>query len=286
MSFRMREARPQATVPQEPFHRWTLPNGTSWTLFFRNEDGYLLRFPQLADFQVSARGTYVECWPTPEADAATVEHLHLNQVLPLALSRTGKLMLHASAVEIAGRCVAFIGQSGRGKSTLAASFAGSGSRFLTDDGLQAEWDGTRFVAHPGHPSVRLWDDSHTALAGGHAGTRAASYTSKARLQAGKDLAHCAEARPLEAIYFLGNGDASKIEIRPVPPASAAIELVRHSFLLDVVLQEILAAHFEEISRMASAPLHYHLDYPRQFEALPAVRSAIVCHLQKAREAAA
>jgi hypothetical protein len=38
--------------------------------------------------------------------------------------------------------------------------------------------------------------------------------------------------------------------------------------------------------MASAPLHYHLDYPRQFEALPAVRSAIVCHLQKAREAAA
>ena len=49
-------ARPQAPLHQEPFHQWTFPDGTKWTHFYRLESGYLLRFPDLADFEVSRDG--------------------------------------------------------------------------------------------------------------------------------------------------------------------------------------------------------------------------------------
>ncbi|MBK9199490.1 HPr kinase/phosphorylase [Candidatus Skiveiella danica] len=152
-----------APLQEAPFHQWSFPDGTLWTQFSRQGDGYLLRFPDLADFEVSADGAAVLGFPAPGVTSPTVEHLYLNQVLPLALSRQGKLVLHGSAVDIGGQGVAFLGESGRGKSTLAASFASEGTRFLTDDGLLLEWVDGRCMILPSHPSIRLWKDSQDAL---------------------------------------------------------------------------------------------------------------------------
>ena len=115
--------RPQRQPPQPPFQQWTFPDGRPWTSFHRDRDGYLLQFPALADFEVSANGRQVTGWAMPGVAPATVHHLFTNQVQPLALSRQGKLVLHASAVAVGDIALAFAGESGRGKSTLAASFA-------------------------------------------------------------------------------------------------------------------------------------------------------------------
>ena len=58
--------------------------------------------------------------------------------MPLALSRQGIPAFHASVVTVPGGAVAFLGKTGAGKSTLAASFALGNSAFLTDDGLLVE----------------------------------------------------------------------------------------------------------------------------------------------------
>jgi hypothetical protein len=47
--------------------------------------------------------------------------------------------------------VVFAAESGRGKSTLAASFAVNGFRFLTDDGLVLEPAGEGYAVLPSHP---------------------------------------------------------------------------------------------------------------------------------------
>ena len=44
----------------------------------------------------------VTCLPAPDVSEATTQHLYLNRVLPLVLSKLGKLVFHASAVEVAG----------------------------------------------------------------------------------------------------------------------------------------------------------------------------------------
>src|SRR5436190_419005 len=90
------------------FGEWTLPDGTRSTELYRIGSGYLLRFPGLADFEISAEGLAVRCRSTPETSDATSRHLYLNQVLPLVLGQLGKMVFHASAVEIARGALAFV----------------------------------------------------------------------------------------------------------------------------------------------------------------------------------
>ena len=269
------QTQPDATL----FREWALPDGTPWTLFYRNKTDYLLRFPELADFELSGDGRAVCCWPVPGTTADTLQHLYLNQILPLALSKLGKLVLHASAVEIGESAVAFVGESGRGKSTLAASFATNGSRFLTDDGLVLETHDGECRAMPSHPSIRLWEDSQEALIGEDAQIAPpVQFTSKSRFLAGKDIVFCEQPRRLHRVFFLGECEQPNPAFERIGPSEALFELAKHSFLLDIEEQQLLAAHFDELTGLVKRPIFFRLDYPRNYEDLARVRQAIVEHV--------
>lgn len=241
----------------------------------------MLRFPDLADFEVSSDANTVFCWPAHDVTEETARHLYLNQVLPLALSKLGKLVFHGSAVEVGGTGVAFVAESGRGKSTLAAGFARSGYRFLTDDGLVVEARDDGYVALPSHPSIRLWADSEAALMAAGARTAPAlSYTSKSRFLAGHDICFCNAPRPLRRVYFLGDGSAGTVTIQPMREAEALVEWVKHSFLLDIEERALLGSHFDRVAKLANQPIHFRLDYPRRYENLPGVRQAILDHMNE------
>lgn len=277
-SFRSNPAAQQPPLNGSPFHEWKLPDGATWTQFYRSVGGYILRFPGLADFQVSRDGECITCTPAIGVEDKTSQHLYLNQVLPLALSRKGKLLFHASAVDIGGSAIAFVGESGRGKSTLAASFATSGYRFLTDDGLMIEADRGDYQVMPSHPSIRLWQDSEEALITAEVPMAPSlDFTSKGRFLAGEFIPFCESPLRLGKVYFLGDGSASQITFQEVAPAAALIELVKHSFLLDIEEQNLLATHFDELSKLANLPIYYRLDYPRRYEELPDIRQAIIQH---------
>ena len=190
----------------------------------------------------------------------------------------GAWVTSGRAVVIEGGAVAFVGESGRGKSTLAASFAINGYSFLTDDGLVLNVDENGYSVSPSHPSIRLWEDSREALVPAEvmAGP-IVSFTSKARFFADKNIVFCNEKCPLTRVYFLGHGRSSTPMIRPMAPTEARIELIRHSFLLDVKDKSLLAEQFNLMSRHARDPIYYRLDFPRCYESLPEVRQAIIHH---------
>lgn len=278
VKFTTAPAHQQQIVESACFHQWVLPRRSQLTHFYRTAHGYLLRFPDLGDYEVSHDGTEVICFPVPSVTEETSRHLFLNQVLPLALARQGMLVLHASAVEIGDSAVAFIGASGMGKSTLAASFATNGFRFLTDDGLLLEPRQDACYVLPSHPSIRLWDDSQDALIGVEVNIAPpVQFTRKVRFLAGESVAFCDQARPLRRIYFLGENFDSPLEFVSMSPALALIELVKHSFLLDIEMKDLLAAQFEKLSALVSQPLCYQLNFPRSFDSLAAIRQAIVEH---------
>jgi hypothetical protein len=284
--FSLELPQPQVPVKGLAFHEWMFPDGSLWTQFFRTEAGYMLRFPDLADFRVSPDGRSADCTPAPDVAVTTVHHLYLNQVLPLMLGRQGKLVLHGSAVEIADAAVAFVAASGRGKSTLAASFARNGFRFLTDDGLVLQACERGYQVLPSHPSIRLWQDSEEALIpSGTETAPALEYTSKSRFLAGEGIGFCAQPRPLRQVYFLGDGSASEIIIGRLTPAEALVEWVKNSFLLDVEEKPLLASHFDEVAKLANQPICYRLDYPRRFEHLARLREAVVEHAREEAEVA-
>jgi hypothetical protein len=272
-------AREQQPVDDKPFHTYTFDDGTVWTEFHRSGNGYLLRFPGLADFEVSVDGESVIAFAVPGTDDATVEHLYINQVTPLALSRQGRPSFHASVVTVPSGAVAFLGKSGMGKSTLAASYALNEAAFLTDDALLIEETSETCLALPSHASVRLWEDSVAALVSDRI-TRAGpiNYSSKARLLAGAALAYSAEPQPLLAAFVLENSESSAISIQAYTGLDRYMAWLRNSFLLDIEDNALLARHFEWTHRISSSVPTFSLDYPRDYGILPNVRYAIQQHL--------
>jgi hypothetical protein len=276
----------QHDIAEDPYYRRSFPDGTPWARFYRTEAGFLLRFPDRADFCVSRDGGQVACTPTPGALQEVAEHIYLNQVLPLALSKRGELVFHASSVEIADGAIAFAAATGWGKSTLAGAFAVRGHRFLGDDGLLLKPAQDDYLVQPAHPSLRLWNDSETTLLQGATRKSAAlDYTTKSRLLADTQLVHCDESRPLRAIYVLGDGTRDDIAIERLKPAAAVLEWTRHAFLLDVDDAEANGALFARIATLSAAIACYRLDYPRRFEKLDSVVEAVTAHATGRRSSA-
>ncbi len=272
------DARRQATLDTTPFHHYTFDDGSVWTEFHRLGDGYLLRFPDLADFEVSADGTVVTAYPAEGVDDATIEHLYINQLVPLALSRQGQPAFHASVVTVAGGAVAFLGKTGAGKSTLAASFALHGAAFLTDDALMIEETENGCRAKPSHASLRLWEDSLDALIGDDSPQAGpVGYSDKTRLLAGEALAHSKESQPLLAAYVLDSQDQQAVSIRTLTGLDRHMAWLNNSFLLDVQDPEFLEQHFEWTHRISGAVPTFALDYPRDYGILPEVRNAVRQH---------
>ena len=272
-------ARTQQRLAASPFLETPLPGGEPWMAFYRRERGYLVRFNELVDFEISRAGTEIIIHAVPGVSSQTTEHLHQNQALPLALSLQKKLVLHGSAVEIGDTAVAFLAESGRGKSTLAASFSSNGFRFLTDDGLLIDKTDEEYIIRPSHASIRLWDDSREAIV--HGTSLAAppiDYNAKARILADEKFKFCAENRPLGHVYFLGDGSSEDVSITAVSSQKAVIEMLRHCFLLGVDEREILAHNFQRLAELSRSPVFFSLDYPRRYDILDRVREAVVKHV--------
>ncbi len=256
----------------------SLPDGEPWAVICRHKSGYLVRFIDLVDFEISSAGTEIVIHASPGVSSHTAEHLYQNQALPLALSLQKKIVLHGSAVEIGDKAVAFIAESGRGKSTLAASFSSNGFRFLTYDGLQIDQSNDEYRIRSSHPSLRLWEDSRQAMAHSASQTAPAiSYSAKARFIADENFRFCAESRALKHIYFLGDGSTEGVSITPVSSQKSFIEMRRHCFLLGVDEHAMLAHNFQQLAELSRLPIFFNLDYPRRYDILDRVREAVVNH---------
>ncbi len=250
-----------------------LPDGARAFEVHRLGAGYRVRFPGLADFTIGADGA-IACTPAPGVSQATCDHLRDHQLAPLLASRHGALVLHASAAAAPAGALAFLGPAGRGKSTLAASFAGAGLPFLSDDALALDRYGTGWRVRPGPASLRLWADSRAALARDRAAAPALDFTAKARLIADDALAHCDAPQPLAAAFLIDE-PAPRLSLAPVAPREALLALLAHAFLLDHEDREAVRAQFDAASRLVAAVPVYRLAAPRDYAALPATRAAIL-----------
>ena len=271
-------ARAQAAVVGRPFHRYVFEDGSIWTEFYRLGTNYLLRFPDLADFEVSGDGETVTAYPTDDTDETTIEHLYINQLVPLALSRQGKPAFHASVVTVPGGAIAFLGKTGMGKSTLAASFAFDDATFLTDDALIIEERDSTCLALPSSASIRLWEDSVDALVGDDGELAiAVSYSSKARLLAGDALAYSSQPTELIAAYVLDRKEPGTVSIDVLSGSGRHMAWVQNSFLLDIQDKDLLARHFDWTHRISSNVPTFSLDFQRDYGILPEVRRIIREH---------
>jgi hypothetical protein len=253
-------------------HRWTV-NRASWLKVERFGTNYSLQFRNLATFHLLGRSR-IECYANPATPLRTIAHLFLNQTLPLALSARGMFVLHSSATNIAGRAAAFIGRSGKGKSTLAGSFMGAGFPVLTDDCLVVDAAGKSVL--PGYPSVRLWPESLNVLKSrGQSVVRDAHYTEKRLLVKRDGFDH--SPVKIARLYLLDSRRRARVRIEPLTPPQAFLAFVKHSYILDPTDPACLESQFRGASRLAQRPIAFRLGYPRDFAELAQVRQEVIAH---------
>jgi hypothetical protein len=262
-------------------NHWYLSDGKVWLAFAKLETGYLLRFPEFADFVVSTDGRTICCYSRADTPIETVRHLLLNQVIPGVLSHLGKTVLHASACVMPQGAIAFLGSTGAGKSTLATSFGLRGFYVLTDDCFLLEEQDGIVMGVPSYPGLRLWPDTVSALFAQEPTLHPlAHYTEKKRL--------LFEPLPpkapivLRGIYILAPQKEVKglddVTITPLTMREALIELIKNSFQLDVTDRERLAHAFRQHERVVKSVPFFRLTFPHEYVFLPTVHTAILDHL--------
>lgn len=214
----------------------------------------------------------------PLVDQDTIDHLIDDHIAPRIIAAGGHLVLHGSAVVIGGKMAVFLGQTGAGKSTLAASLHADGHRLLGDDAVViTEADG-QLLGEPVYPSLRLFRQSIDHVFAERVGTSAmAFYSDKVHVAvAGLNVAP-AERFELGAIFILADGEAG-VALDRIAPADACMALVENSFALDPHNPTAAAQRMAQAGRAAAAIPCYELAYPHDFGLLGEVRAQVIAAL--------
>ena len=283
IAFELLEPGISLTQPTEWYHHRETNGGQIWLNFGRVEAGYVLRFSVYADFLIMDSGTRIQCVPRLGTPHNTIRHLFLDQVMPLVLSLRGDIVLHASAVAISGKAVAFIGDTGRGKSTIACYLTKAGHNLLTDDCLVVRRYGSDFVVHPTYPGLRVMPKSLASVWGGTVDLPdVAHYSRKKRLGPNIESFTFAQGPiPLGTLYFLVDPawpaipSENAAQITPMPPRDTLIELIRSSFRLDFQDRPRLAMELRNCHSLAKSAQFFWLAFCRNYTSLPAVCELIV-----------
>jgi hypothetical protein len=228
--------------------------------------GYRLTVAGVGTLDIAADGSAI-AWrlglELPTDDAARLPwpavETALGPALALALAAHGVFCLHAGAVERQGRVVALVGESGRGKSTLAAFLGhGRGWRRLADDVLpvtSALDSGT--VGLPHFPQLKLAPGTQVTA----------------------DVPH---RLPLGAVYVLERPAGASTSTEDLGPANASLSppldtraamlaLVRHTVAARLFDRTLSTAHMRFCAEAAASVPVRRVAYPLLPEALPRVR---------------
>lgn len=122
-------------------------------------EALVLTIPQVGRYRIAA-GREIRVDANPGTPERNVRLYLLGSAFGALLHQRGLLPLHASAIGFGRRAVAFMGEAGAGKSTLAAAFHQRGHPVYSDDVCVVRFDprGEPMVL-AGLPRLRLWQET-------------------------------------------------------------------------------------------------------------------------------
>lgn len=243
----------------------------------RNNERYRLSLDDSGVFEVAAAGRELAWYPRDGAHRGLVRLDILGRVFAIAAHAAGAVCLHASAVVIAGRAVAFVAPKGFGKSTIAMALLQHGAHLLTDDTLSVEI-GNPPRARPGVHGLRLHDDSAEHFASEGSARRALTMDRKL-LASFEDRQLARDPAPLDAVYVL-NPTASGRALRPVSralltPMERALALVAHGKISALLTRGEAATALARATALAGRVPVYSLRVLRDFDQLDASAQEIL-----------
>ncbi|GAA4191432.1 hypothetical protein GCM10022288_22220 [Gryllotalpicola kribbensis] len=263
------------------------PGGEDLYYCEQRADGtYLLVFVDACEFEVSEDLTQAVVRRHRGATPGIESVLTLGGFLAWQLYQRGHLVLHASAVEVGGGAIAFTGNSGMGKSTMATLMCAAGARMLADDVLRIDSVDAQPVARRGSSELRLRKGADT-LAAAFDGASPDRRQSADDRQVLRPADQAGDRLPLRALFIpLPTRDSDEIRIDRISPVDAVFLLLRFPRLLGWQDERVRTAQFALMSAVAaSVPLSLiHVPWGPPFSAgiAPAIRAELELERQGRR----
>lgn len=222
----------------------------------------------------------LEVWAADHLLEHSVEHFLADQVIPRAMAGEGMFILHAGGVCVGTDAILFLGKSGRGKSTLVASFDAAGTDLIGDDAMVISRLGQRHQVQSVYPSLRLFRNSIEAVLNegivSHAVTQ---QSSKRRIDIPLASTKASAPRPIAALFTISEPNGTgNIRIRNLSIAETCMSAIENSFLLNPSDVSRARHQLSLASDLAREVPSFELSYPRDFARLPEVRSSILSHI--------
>lgn len=222
-----------------------------WYTATRSDDGYHLRFHGTCDFTLDHGLQDVSLHVVEGADPGIAGVLASGALMAFQLYLRGHVVLHASAVELGGTVIGFVGRSGMGKSTMAALLCAEGGALVTDDVLRVDDAGADAVARLGATELRLRKgaDTLTERFGADSPSRGRSADGRDLLAPGREPD---DAVPLRALVVpLPERERDELQVDQVRGAAAAFALMQFPRLLGWQDPGVNARQFARVSALAA-----------------------------------
>ncbi|MFT5111783.1 MAG: hypothetical protein ACI8P9_001103 [Parasphingorhabdus sp.] len=257
------------------FHNYETPEGQVSISCGKSADCYQLEFPGLARFRIS-RDLKTVRYTTADTTAPEVlRHLLLDQIIPRMYGHHYQTVIHASAIEGEGRVVLFIGPSGIGKSTLAASLHRAGLNLLSDDCVYLKKDILGYRVIPAYSGIRLWRDSAEKVDPNHnylKDTKIGKYGKyRMSVRNGDSVKFNNQLVSIVVLNPMATNEKMSPLLTPLAKVGIIPELLKNSFTLDITDEKYLQKQLIEFSRLANGKNeNFQFNYPRCFESLDKV----------------
>ena len=226
-----------------------------------SDSGYLLLISGLASFWIAADGQRIYLLEAePECANRLLSETALGAPFILALAIQDVYSLHVSAVLWGDQLIAFAGESGQGKTTLA--------RFL---GFESGPDWQRII-----------DDTLPFRVNQSGEVESLTQFPQLKMTDAYQPLHQAPPRaPLRALYILDTDvqeEEGGIRIEPLSRGEAALSVVQHTVASRLFNRQLLACHLAFCDDFSAVVPIRRLVYPRRVDYLPRVREALIADL--------
>lgn len=259
---------------------------SNWAQYAALPDGsQYRRWTNLFEFLVTPDARRIEARTlAPVQDEALLAYL-LVDALSFSMVRLGWEPLHATAVATRRGVAAFLGNSGVGKSTLAAAFIRTGARLVTDDMLILAWD-SGWLAQPGPPRIKLYREMARQILGtSDRGIPMNAVTDKLIIPL--DAAQTMNTRGRVAGLYILSDERDSVTEEPalhhLPPAQAFRAVLAHTAAHYPSEPDRLRRQLDFTTRLVSDVPVKTLSYARDTDAMFRARDLVLTDLEELNE---
>jgi hypothetical protein len=226
------------------------------------------------------RGRHILIHPLAGARDESVRLYLYGAAMSAVLLQRGLMPLHASAVVIAGCGVAFVGASGQGKSTLAASLTARGCAFLSDDKITLRQRPNGIFALPSPPILSLFP-SAARITGQPCRNRVSNLKKFGKHCYLVPQPYARTPVRLTHLFFIDWAEHSAVTFRPLEPFEGLVQL-RQNLNLGAMLG--LLGREQDFVQWAQAMIGevqlLSLMRPRGLTCMGEVSDQIIAHVEK------